>query len=107
MMGKVRSRAIKAFSVAAILVGVTATTSSAANVAWYYTDMCPYLGGCGMISHMGPYGATTDDGGCPNSVGERLRYTSGGVTYYSPKYWGSDFIAVYRTTTTAYEVTHY
>jgi hypothetical protein len=106
-MKDMKSRAIKVLAVAVLVVGVTATSSSAAQTKWFGGSICAIVDGCSITAYMGANGATSDDNACAGSVGEQLWYrTSDGVYHYSTLKWGTDFVAVYATTTVQYGVSH-
>ncbi len=55
---------------------------------------------------MGSNGAVTDDYGCPGSVGEKIKYLSGGTYWISGISWKADFVTRYHSGTVGYEVFH-
>jgi hypothetical protein len=106
IMQKTKARAAMALVAGVSLVGLIASSASAADSGWQYYDACFLIDGCGISSDLGSNGAISDDLGCPGDVGQKIEYTVSGVTWISGLAWGTSWIAQYHSNTFAYKVYH-
>jgi len=105
-----KKRAIKtAVAVTVALVVLAPTAASAASTAWVSTDnLLESVDGCTIQGYNTSDRAVAwEKFGCSGDIGLRIRYTSGGSTYYSiATTWDPVIVTVNHSNVTGFRVYH-